>query len=106
MDNFSLSCVNGYGRMEEILSVRLFYENKFTHNNRGIVMKKHYVFLYSLVTVVLIIISISLANAVGGNGYYIFYNLIYGILLSTILPLMITYKNSETIQSLGFKELD
>jgi membrane protease YdiL (CAAX protease family) len=51
------------------------------------------------------IISIALASIVGGNGYYLFYNIVYGILLSTVLPLWLTYRESGTLESLGIKKL-
>lgn len=37
--------------------------------------------------------------------YYLFYNGIYGIILSIIIPLIILYRNKENLQSVGFKSL-
>ncbi|WP_315118126.1 type II CAAX endopeptidase family protein [uncultured Clostridium sp.] len=58
-------------------------------------MKKHKFLFLSMIVIGAIILSISLANMVGGKGFYIFYNLIYGLLLSTILPVYFTYKSNE-----------
>jgi membrane protease YdiL (CAAX protease family) len=55
-------------------------------------------------TLILIILSISLAN-IFTNVYYLFYNGIYGILLSTIVPLIILYKNKENLMTMGFKRI-
>lgn len=54
---------------------------------------------------IMIILSISLANAFSGIKFYIFYNLIYGLLLSTALPLYYAYKDCESINDLGIKKI-
>jgi membrane protease YdiL (CAAX protease family) len=68
-------------------------------------MEKHKLLLQSSVICLGIILSITLANVTGGFWFYIFYNLVYGLLLSTILPLWLTYKESETYESLGIKKI-
>jgi membrane protease YdiL (CAAX protease family) len=60
------------------------------------------IFLFCLLT--LIILSIILANIIT-NVYYLFYNGIYGVILSTIVPLAILYKNKENLSTIGFKRL-
>lgn len=65
---------------------------------------KNLLLLSSLILLALII-SIAIANIVNGNGYYLFYNLIYGIFLSTMLPLWLCYKENNTITSLGIKRI-
>ena len=37
--------------------------------------------------------------------FYLFYNGIYGIILSIIIPLLILYRNKENLQSVGLKRL-
>ncbi|MDR0325796.1 MAG: CPBP family intramembrane metalloprotease [Oscillospiraceae bacterium] len=68
-------------------------------------MKKHKFLLQAFLIVAGIIAAISLANMVAGNGFYLFYNFGYGILLSTALPLWFVYKENGTLQSLGIKRL-
>ena len=60
------------------------------------------IFLLGLLT--LIILAIFLAN-ISTNAYYLFYNGIYGIILSTIAPLIILYKNKEKLSTIGFQRL-
>jgi membrane protease YdiL (CAAX protease family) len=68
-------------------------------------MRKHKILLLSLSIEIAVIVSIALANAIGRSGFYLFYNLIYGILLSTIFPLWLTYKENNTLHELGIKKL-
>ncbi|MEW9096107.1 MAG: type II CAAX endopeptidase family protein [Clostridiaceae bacterium] len=70
-------------------------------------MKKHKFLLLSMLLIVAIIFFISLANMVRGKGFYIFYNLIYGLLLSTILPLYFTYKSRghKAFYDLGIRKI-
>ena len=68
-------------------------------------MSKHKFLLQSFTIVAAIIVAIALANIVGGKGFYLFYNLVYGILLSTVLPLWFVYKEKGTLKSLGIKKV-
>ena len=67
--------------------------------------KRHALLLRSTIIVVAIIGAIALANGCTGNGYYIYYNLLYGIILSTALPLWLTWRERGSLQSLGIKRL-
>jgi len=67
-------------------------------------MGKLKIISFSFCLLTLIIFAISLAN-IFTNAYYLFYNGIYGILLSTLAPLLILYKNKENLQSVGCKKL-
>ncbi len=67
--------------------------------------KSHTLLLRSLIIAIAIIGTIALANRCTGNGYYIYYNLVYGIILSTALPMWLTYKEHGNFQSLGIKRL-
>jgi membrane protease YdiL (CAAX protease family) len=67
-------------------------------------MGKLKIIILSFCLLTLIILSIFLANTFT-NAYYLFYNGIYGIILSTIVPLAILYKNRENLLTIGFKRL-
>lgn len=56
---------------------------------------------------ILLIVSIALANCylLGESSYAFFYNLIYGIILSTLYPLYHIKKHHEALHSLGIKSL-
>lgn len=68
-------------------------------------MKNYKFLLLSAVLMFLIITAISLANVAGNNYFYLFYNLIYGLLLSTALPIYFTYKEKKTFYDLGIRKL-
>ncbi|WP_425804001.1 CPBP family intramembrane glutamic endopeptidase [Desulfitobacterium sp. Sab5] len=68
-------------------------------------IKKHIYLAQAALIIITIILSISLANAFSGIKFYIFYNLIYGLLLSTALPLYFAYKNCESINNFGIKKI-
>ena len=74
-------------------------------------MKNHKILFYSVAIVIAIIAVIALANSFIGAGnyvsawFYVLYNLGYGILLSTLIPLWLIYKEKEGLQSLGFKKI-
>jgi len=58
--------------------------------------------IFSFCSLILIVLTISLANMLR-NAYYLLYNGIYGIVLSTIVPLIILYKNKEKLSAMGFQ---
>ncbi len=68
-------------------------------------MKKHYFLILSIVLEAAVILMISLANRIGGTAYYFFYNLLYGLLLSTAVPLYFAAKRKEPLSSFGIKPL-
>jgi membrane protease YdiL (CAAX protease family) len=65
-------------------------------------MKKLQVVFLTLCLETLITLSVFFANKYI-NVYYLFYNGIYGIILSTIVPLILLYKNKENLSSVGFQ---
>ena len=67
-------------------------------------MEKAKIMFLSICLGILLILSVYAAN-VFSNLYYLFYNGIYGIILSILIPLIILYKNKENLQSVGFKRL-
>jgi membrane protease YdiL (CAAX protease family) len=67
-------------------------------------MGKIKIIIFSFCFLILIVLSVSLAN-IFKNAYYLFYNGIYGIILSTIIPLALLYKNKESLSAIGFKRL-
>lgn len=66
-------------------------------------MKNHCFLILSFALEALIILLISLANLFGGITYYFFYNLLYGLLFSTMVPIYYTMKRNEDSASLGVK---
>lgn len=68
-------------------------------------MKSHGILLRSSIIVIVVIGVIALANICAGNGYYVFYNVVYGIILSTVLPILLVHKEQGTFQSLGIKRI-
>ena len=67
-------------------------------------MEKIKIMFLSLCIGILLILAVYAAN-IFSNLYFLFYNGIYGIILSTIVPLIFLYKNKENLQSVGFKRL-
>jgi len=67
-------------------------------------MNKLKIIIFSFCLLTLIILAISLAN-IFKNVYYLFYNGIYGIILSTIVPLFILYKNKDNLSTMGFQRI-
>jgi len=67
-------------------------------------MGKLKIVIFSFCMLILVISAIFLANTFI-NVYYLFYNGIYGIILSTIVPLIILYKNKEKLSTIGFQRL-
>jgi len=67
-------------------------------------MEKAKIMFLSICLGILLILSVYAAN-VFSNLYYLFYNGIYGIILSILIPLIILYKNKENLQSVRFKRL-
>lgn len=69
-------------------------------------MKKQNIIFLSIGIECLLILSIAIAALFdGGVGYAFFYNVIYGLLLSTIIPFYLVIKNSENFSSVGIKRL-
>jgi len=67
-------------------------------------MKKLKIMLLAICFEISLILAVFAANLFS-NFYYLFYNGIYGIILSTIIPLLILHRNKENLQSVGFKKL-
>jgi membrane protease YdiL (CAAX protease family) len=67
-------------------------------------MEKIKIMLLSLCIGVLLILAVYAAN-IFSNLYFLFYNGIYGIVLSVLVPLIFLYRNKENLQSVGFKRL-
>jgi len=67
-------------------------------------MKKLKIILLAICFGVSLILAVLAANLFP-NLYYLFYNGVYGIILSLLLPLFILYKNKENLQTVGFKRL-
>lgn len=67
-------------------------------------MEKIKIILLSVCLGILLILAVYSANTFP-SLYYLFYNGIYGIILSILVPLFILYKNKENLQSVGFKRL-
>ena len=68
-------------------------------------MRKHFLLELSLLLLVLIIISNSLASFLGIPLYYLFYNFISGLLLCTAIPTCYIVKHKESFTSIGIKPL-
>ena len=52
-----------------------------------------------------IIISVSIANAMSQLGFALFYNLLYGLIISTSVPIAIVLKKHEPLKALGAKKM-
>jgi uncharacterized protein len=69
-------------------------------------MKKHNIIFLCIGIECLLILSIAIAASFGGGvGFAVFYNMIYGLILSTILPFYLVMKNNEGLSSVGIKRL-
>ncbi len=72
-------------------------------------MKKNFlnsnIFLLSFFLEGMLILFVSLANLSGEILYAVFYNLIYGLLISVMFPLYYIHKRNENISSLGIKKI-
>lgn len=69
-------------------------------------MKKQNIIFMSVGIEFLIILSIAIAASFnGGVSFAVFYNGIYGLILSTIIPFYLVIKNNENFSSLGIKRL-
>ena len=68
-------------------------------------MRKHFILEFSLLLLVLIIISNSLAALLGIPLYYFFYNFISGLVLCTAIPICYIVKHKESYASIGIKPL-
>lgn len=67
-------------------------------------MKRADVLIGTILIEFFVIISIAIANILGGNGFYLFYNVVYGLVISTLVPIFIVYKKQETLTSIGIKK--
>ena len=76
-----------------------------TLGKEGFFVRKHYLLELSLLLLVLIIISNSLAAFLGIPLYYLFYNFISGIVLCTAIPTCYIVKHKESFTSIGIKPL-
>ena len=67
-------------------------------------MEKLKILSLSICLGVLLILAVFTANLFP-NLYFIFYNGIYGIVFSILVPLIFLFRNKENLQSVGFKRL-
>lgn len=73
--------------------------------NWGSIMKSNRIIIFSLLEECLLILFIALANKFNNIMFYFFYNVCYGLLVSTILPLVYILKNKEDFSSVGIKKI-
>lgn len=67
-------------------------------------MKNIKFLLFGIIVLVLIIASNSMASFCGGYLYYVFYQGIYGVILSTIIPIIyVFYYEKNKLKELGIK---
>ena len=52
-----------------------------------------------------LIVSISIANFYSGLWYCIFYNMIYGLVLSTVVPLFLLFREGMDLRAVGVKKI-
>lgn len=68
-------------------------------------MKNWKFILFCCLIELAIVIFISIACLFNDSIYYIFYNLIYGIVISVLLPLLILLKEKKNLEEVGIKKL-
>lgn len=68
-------------------------------------MNKKCILLFCILTEIGLIASIYLATLFHGFLFAIFYNLLYGIIISVTIPLIILNKNKEGFETVGLKKL-
>lgn len=69
------------------------------------VSTKKYRFLLKLALIeIALIVCIGLATKFNGLTFYLFYNLLYGLILSTVLPIILIFKEREGFSSVGIKK--
>lgn len=66
-------------------------------------MKRYKFLLFCFVIELMLILSIAIANFLNTPLFYVFYTGVYGLLLSTALPVVYIFKSKETFNSLGIK---
>lgn len=68
-------------------------------------MKKLNFFFSIICLEILAIICISIANLLNIWGYALFYNVGYGLIVSTIIPIIYVVRKNEKLETLGLKKL-
>ncbi len=69
-------------------------------------MKKNFnILILSLIIECLIITCVAISALFDGYGYYVFYNICYGLLLSTAFPIFLLLRNKEDFISVGIKRM-
>lgn len=68
-------------------------------------MNKSKIIFFCAVSEILIIIFISIANMFEGVVFGIFYNVLYGLVISTILPIFLLLTDKEDFSSVGIKKI-
>ena len=68
-------------------------------------MNKSKIIFFCAVSEILIIIFISIANMFEGVVFGIFYNVLYGLVISTILPIFLLLTDKEEFSSVGIKKI-
>lgn len=67
-------------------------------------MKKRNLLLFCCVSELAIIVLIAIANLFDNFIYCIFYNLLYGLIVSIILPLSLLFKEKDDLSTVGIKK--
>ena len=69
-------------------------------------MRRFKVLIIAILIEIFVIMSIATANFLGGNSFYLFYNVIYGLIISILVPILIVNKGGDNLSSIGIKKLD
>lgn len=68
-------------------------------------MKKWKLVCFCCLTELFIIVCISIACLFHHSAYYLFYNLLYGIIISVTIPLLILRQEKNTLNEVGIKKI-
>ncbi len=68
-------------------------------------MRKYNFLIFCFIIELMLILSIAMANVLKTPLFYVFYTGVYGLLLSTLLPIVYIFKTKQTFGSLGVKQL-
>lgn len=68
-------------------------------------MNKCKLLFYCIITEVFLIISIAIAAMYDGMLFYLFYNVVFGLLISVTFPILLLLKSKEGVASVGIKKI-
>ena len=68
-------------------------------------MNKFKILIFCVISELLVITFISVANMFDGVLFGIFYNVLYGLVISTILPLFFLFTKKENFSSVGIRKM-